>query len=230
MRKLKNRVLTHAKHVTHSLKYRGIPRRYLYEDIPYFSQWESRALNRDILNRKIDATDDPLWRNSGAKTKDEYRSWSWASCGMACTKMILAHRTGKILPTATLGMTCASYGGYEFPLEDNVGLIYTPYVTFLKKEFGLSSKIVSPLLPREIMHELSEGHYVIASVGPNIRNLKSWPKQKGGHLILMLGYDLDKQEFYFHNPSGDSVETQECAAVSFADFAEYFGGRGIVIY
>jgi len=39
------------------------------------------------------------------------------------------------------------------------------------------------------------------------------PKIKGGHLVLMVGYDKTKQEFYLHNPSGISRETQEYAAV-----------------
>ncbi|SRR6266496_64752 len=43
-------------------------------------------------------------------------------------------------------------------------------------------------------------------------------KTKGGHLVLFLGYDKGKQEFYIHNPSGTSKETQEYAPVKFRDF------------
>lgn len=45
----------------------------------------------------------------------------------------------------------------------------------------------------------------------------------------MVGYDKAKQEFYLHNPSGISQETQEYAAVKFNDFKRFFSGRGIVV-
>lgn len=229
MKNIKKSLLTHAKRVTHSLRHRNLPRRFLHEDVPYYSQWESRNLNKDIVNNNIDARDDPRWKESGAKTKEEYNIWSWNGCGMACTKMLLAHRLGREIPLVELGKKCVEYGGYTMPLENSPGLVYAPYTSFLHKEFGLHAKVVAPLLLREIIHELSKGYYVIASVSYDIRKSGSTPKVKGGHLILMLGYDLDKQELYFHNPSGDSQQTQEYAVVSLTDFTKYFSGRGIVI-
>lgn len=148
---------------------------------------------------------------------------------MACTKMLLAHQFGTVIPLIELGKKCAEYGGYTLPVEKSQGLVHIPYTKFLSKEFGLEASTVFPLLPREIMHKLSKGSYVIASVSPDIRNVHSHPKHKGGHLILLLGYDLEKQEFYFHNPSGDSKDTQQYAAVSFSDFKKFFSGRGIVV-
>lgn len=211
-------------------KYRRMVPKFLHSDVPYFSQWESPELNKAILDKEIDATTDPNWKKSGAKTKEEYAAWSWSGCGMACTKMMLAHVTGKEIPLVELGKKCAEYGGYIMPLETSQGLIYAPYVRFLDKEFGMTARTVSPLLQREIMHELSQGNYVIASVSFAIRDPASTPKRKGGHLVLMLGYDTEKQEFYFHNPSGDTPETQEYATVSFADFEKFFSGRGVVVY
>jgi len=82
---------------------------------------------------------------------------------------------------------------------------------------------------KELMHELSQGNYVIAGASPEIRNPHSKPRVKGGHLVLMLGYDTSKREFYFHNPSGISKETQEYAAISFEDFKKFFSERGIVV-
>ena len=229
MRNIKNHALRHAKQVKQLLRPLPMPERFLHEGIPYFCQWESRELAKGLIEKKITTDDDPNWKASGAKTKKEYRDWSWSACGMACTKMILAHRTGKVVPIVELGKKCAGYGGYTMPLENSVGLYYKPYITFVDKEFGWKAKIVQGMTFQELMHELGKGNYVIAGVSPRIRHPQSKPKIKGGHLVLMVGYDKTKQEFYLHNPSGISKDTQEYAAVTFDDFKKFFSGRGIVV-
>lgn len=206
-----------------------MPARFLHNGVPYSSQWESRELNRDILERRVLAEDDPKWKSSGAKSKQEYADWSWSGCGMACTKMILAHHTGKVVPLVKLGEKCYEYGGYKMPLLASSGLHYAPYVTFMQHEFGIKTRAVVPLILQDIIAELAKGNYVIASVSPLIRHPEDRPKQKGGHLILMLGYDLNKKVLFFHNPSGDSKKSQEYAEVSFNDFKKFFAEKGIVI-
>lgn len=148
---------------------------------------------------------------------------------MACTKMLLAHKTGKVYPLVELGKKCAEYGGYKFPLADNPGLFYRPYVTFLRQEFSLKGRIADGLTEKELMHELGRGNYIIASVNAKLREGSGKPKSKRGHLILLIGYDAKKGEVYFHNPSGDSKKTQEYATLPFRVFYDFFSGRGIVI-
>lgn len=225
----KNYLLSHAKEIRHTLISKNIRQQFIFKDVPYFSQWESRELNAKILSHEIDTKNDPKWKLSGASTQQEYEDWSWTGCGMACTKMLIAHKTGKVIPIVELGKKCAEYSGYTYPLKDSAGLRYAPYVKFMKAEFGLEAKLVVPLIIQEIVAELSAGNYVIVSVSPDIRTPKTRPTYKGGHLILMLGYDLDKKELYFHNPSGTSKSTQEYACVSFDDFKKFFSGRGIII-
>lgn len=205
-----------------------MPPRFMHENVPYFSQWESPELVEQILAKKIDAKDDPNWRKSGAKTKAEYDDWSWAACGMACTKMLLANE-GREMPLIDLGKKCAEYGGYQLPLKLSPGLLYKPYLNFVKKEFGWDARIFSHIPLNHIFHQLSKGNFVIASVSPMIREPNSTPKNKGGHLILLLGYDLDKNEVYFHNPSGASKKAQANVAIGFADFEKFFSGRGLSI-
>jgi len=206
-----------------------MPERFVHKDVPYFCQWESRDLAGQILEKQLSTDDDPRWKASGAKTKKEYHDWSWSACGMACTKMILAQRTGKIVPIVELGKKCAEYGGYTLPLEHSPGLYYKPYLTFVEKEFKWKARVVQGMTFQELMHELGKGNYVIAGVSPLIRYPHSKPKTKSGHLVLMVGYDKTAREFYLHNPSGISKETQEYAAVKFDDFKKFFSGRGIVI-
>lgn len=148
---------------------------------------------------------------------------------MACTKMILAYRTSKVVPIVTLGKKCTEYGGYKLPLEHSVGLYYKPYITFVDKEFGWKARVVQGMTPKELMYELGKGNYVIAGVSPHIRHPESKPHSKSGHLVLMVGYDMKKQEFYLHNPSGVSKETQEYAAVKYNDFKKFFSGRSTVV-
>lgn len=229
IRNIKNHALRHAKRLKHLLRPLPIPDRFVHKNVPYFCQWESRGLAKEILEKKITTDDDPKWKTSGAKTKKEYHDWSWSGCGMACTKMILAHQSGKVIPLVELGKKCTEYGGYIMPLETSPGLFYKPYVTFVENEFHWSAKVVQGMSDAELMHELGKGGYVIASVSPQIRYPQSKPKAKSGHLVLVLGYDKAKKEFYLHNPSGISKETQEYAAVSFQDFKKFFSGRSIVV-
>lgn len=202
---------------------------FIHKGVPYFAQWESPELVKDILDKKIDARDDPQWKQSGARTRSQYATWSWNGCGMACTKMILVAKTGNTVPLVSLGEKCAEYGGYPSLKPGASGLLYAPYVTFLKNEFALQAHVVSTLLVKEIIEALSDGHYVIASVSPQIRIPSSTPDSKGGHLILMVGYDLEKQILLFHNPSGIDAATQAYAKIAISDFNKFFSGRGIVI-
>lgn len=229
MKDFKQIIRVSMKQVKRGFKEHPVVSRVLHETVPYYSQWESPELVEKILTKEILAAEDPRWKESGAETKEEYDVWSASGCGMACTKMLVAHLKNIDVPLVKLGKKCAEYGGYTLPIEDSAGLIYSPYVQFVKKELGLQARVANPLLTRELIEELSAGNYVIASVSPKIRNVSDYPTKKGGHLVLMLGYDLDKRLFYFHNPSGFVKSTQEYASISFADFKKFFGGRGIIV-
>ncbi len=208
---------------------RHAPKRFVLAEVPYFAQWESRELVAKILRGDVQAQDDPRWRNSGAKSRTEYASWSWAGCGMACFKMLLAHRNGAVVPLVDLGKKCTAYGGYDMPLETSIGLQYGPFVEFAQRAYDVPSKSVAVLTQAQIVHELALGNYVMASVNAMIRNPQSVPASKGGHLVLVVGYDLGEKEFYIHNPSGGSVGSEVYAPVSFRSFRRFFSNRGIVV-
>lgn len=204
-------------------------RKSIHMDVPYFSQWESPGLNAEILSGDIRARDDPNWRRSGAVSADEYEVWSFSMCGMACTKMLLSHFGHGTQPVVALGKTCAEYSGYEMPLDQHKGLLYIPFLRFLVMEFDVHARVLAPMVLEDIVVTIGKGNYVIASVSPGIRQPKSSPVQKGGHLILILGYDLDEKVLYFHNPSGTSKQSQAYARISFHDFDKFFAYRGILV-
>ncbi len=230
MRTLKNIALIRLKQARFLLKHRQPVTRFLHEGVPYFSQWESPSLVQPIIEGTVAAESDPLWKNSGAISGEEYKAWSWSGCGMACTKMVLAHLTGKTHPLVELGKKCADYGGYTLPIEESAGLIYAPFTTFLAQEHGITADVVRPLLIEEIIDALANGDFVIASVSPKLRTPSEIPPVRGGHLVLMLGYDLEKELLYFHNPSGFEKMTQSYASLTFTEFKKFFGNRGIVIH
>lgn len=198
--------------------------------IPYFSQWESPTLVKDIIENKISAKDDPLWRESGAKTKEEYELWSWNSCGMACLKMLLSYKFKKDFPLVELGKKCQKYGGYVSKEGRLDGLFYKPFIEFIKKDFNLLSKVKSPMVLEDIINALDKNKLVIASVSNEIRNPRSEPYQRGGHLVLVVGYDFSRRLLYLHNPSGYWKESQEYASISFEDFNKFFSYRGFTIF
>lgn len=212
-----------------SLRFQPKKKQFLHRNVPYFSQWESKDLVKDIIARTVSAQDDPLWRKSGAKTKREYELWSWNGCGMACLKMILAFILKKEIPLVKLGTVCQKYGGYLPKNNGLKGLFYKPFLTCVKREFGLNATIIAPMVVSDIIQELEKGNFVIASVHPDIRTHTAKPSQKGGHLVLMLGYDMEQQSFSLHNPSGTTSKTQEYFKIPFTTFCNFFAYRGIAI-
>lgn len=213
------------------------PQKYSYsiKNVPYFSQFASQDLVEAFVQGEKEILDDPKWKQSGAKTKEEYAIWANNGCGMACLQMILAKQTGKTLPLVHLGKKCLEYGGYRLNKQTSNyrnyynGMFYQPFVTFIQKEFALTGKIVAPMILKEILQAIDTDNYVIASVDPLIRKPHEKAKTKQDHLILIIGYDKQNQLLYFHNPSGIYKQSQEYVAISFSNFSKFFAQRGIVI-
>lgn len=211
----------------------GKPRQssYLNNSLPYHSQWESKELVDEILHGTIHAKEDPLWKNSQASSKEEYEHFSWNICGMACLKMILTSKFSKNYATVTLAKKCSEYGGYKNNPDGSMdGLFYEPFLKFITNEFGLRGKIIKPMIIGDILNALQKEEYVIVSVNPNIRNPSINPKTKGGHLVLVSGYNFDKQLLYIHNPSGFYNKSQKHFPISFTDFEKFFAHRGVLVH
>ena len=198
------------------------------ETVPFFSQWETPDMTLAVLADGADVAlrRDPLWRGSGAETPDEYAVWGANICGMACLKMILATR-GEIVPTIDLARRCTRYGGYVVYEGSIRGLIYAPFVTFVKAEFGLEAQVMTNVATSDIPAILARSRFFIASVSSSIRWPEREPPSKGGHLVLVTAASDDG--FRFHNPSGHTSATQANAVLSPADFDRFFANRGIAV-
>jgi len=197
--------------------------------VPYFSQWESREITSDVLARgsAVALAEDPKWASSGASTIEEYVQWASNLCGMACLKMILAARTGRAIPMLELSRKCTEYGGYTVSSTGQIkGLIYAPFVTFIREEFSIDAEVVTGITADDIPRVLQEAEFFITSVHHSIRWPDREPPSTGGHLVLVLEAADD---IVFHNPSGHDVGSQEYASIPVPTFSKFFAGRGVAI-
>lgn len=195
---------------------------------PFVPQWISRELTAQILSGAISARDDPQWSMSGVLSPEEYALWSWNWCGMACIKMVLGAR-GYDISIMELCRSCTARGGYIVRDQEIEGLFYAPAVAMLREDFHLTARVASPLSVSEIVNELQHHHFVIASVHHTIRHPETMPPFRGGHLVLIIGFDVEHETLVLHNPSGDTPASQEYCQIAFADFEKFFAHRGIII-
>jgi hypothetical protein len=196
----------------------------------YFSQWESPKLVQQFISKKIPVTKDPLWKRSGATSAKDYEYWSWNLCGIACLRMVLSGKKLPVPPAITLAKESVKFGCYTPEPHFIGGLFYKPFITFLNQKFGLKAQIANPLSIHRIKYLLAQNCYLIASVNPAIRFPNSSPLKKGGHLVLITGYDQNNKSLVFQNPSGFYSLSQENVPISETSFAKFFARRGIVIY
>ena len=197
--------------------------------VPYFSQWETPEMTLPVLAEGSAALlRDPLWRQSGAETIEEYARWAVNVCGMACLKMILAAR-GDLLPTLALARACTAYGGYVVnELDASIkGLIYAPFVTYVREHFGLAAETMTGVQTSAIPALLAERPFFIASVNSGIRWPDRMPPSKGGHLVLVTA--ASPETIRFHNPSGHDAASQADVVLPLAVFDRFFANRGIAV-
>lgn len=199
-------------------------------DIPYFSQWESAELVDDILNKHISAREDPKWKNSSAENLDEYELWAINVCGMTCIKMVLRKELGLEIPLVATAKDSVRYGCYIPKDKEIDGLFYDPAVGFLRDKFGLDVEVYRKLGIKKIKEEITKRNYVIVSVNPEIRDPnKDITKPKGGHLVLVTGFDDIEKTISIHNPSGYFGKSQINFTLLQKTFQKYFAGRGFII-
>jgi hypothetical protein len=206
--------------------------------IPYYSQFESPELVEDIITGKMPAKNDPRWAESGAETPEEYESFAWQICGMACLKMILAGLFKmEDHPLAILAKEAKRFGVYRSNSNPNAhdnldGMFHRPMIKYLKK-FNFNGNLLRHVGRNSIAYHINNNHFVIASVHHYIRDDNPPPNGKSGHLVLVLGFVIKAGKvagFIINNPSGfKSNSSQEHFFVPMKNWKKCFSGNVITI-
>ncbi|SMB33107.1 conserved hypothetical protein [Serratia proteamaculans] len=195
--------------------------------VPYVCQWATPELAADLIAGRVTLADDVNWARSGARDRAEYIEWANHVCGMACLRMVLSHRDGEAPSLLELARRSLPYGAYVREGERIKGLIYAPFVDYVREQFALESEVRVGIEPEALPLVLSQRRYFIASVHPGIRLPEQTPPQRGGHLVLVTAAEADRVTF--HNPSGDSPATRQQVTLPLSSFGRFFAGRGIAI-
>lgn len=199
----------------------------MLSSVPYVCQWATPELAADLIAGRVTLADDVNWARSGARDRAEYIEWANHVCGMACLKMVLSHRDGEAPSLLELVRRSLPYGAYVREGERIKGLIYAPFVDYVREQFALESEVRVGIEPEDLPQVLSQRRYFIASVHPGIRQPEQTPPQRGGHLVLVTAAEADCVTF--HNPSGDSPATRQQVTLPLSSFGRFFAGRGIAI-
>lgn len=199
--------------------------------VPYVCQFAVPESAELSLTKKLDPADDPNWSETGATSRDRYAEWAFTMCGMASLAMALGYFKNLQLKPAALAEDALKHGVY---LEDVDGLSAMRYAEFAKwvgQKFNMRADIYTRLSLKGIEYALSKKNLVIVSVNPNIRGYNTAPQdQKGGHLVLVTGYDHNEKTISLNNPSGFvSTDTQINHTLPIREFKQFYAGRGIVI-
>lgn len=199
----------------------------LHEPVAPVTQYASPELIERIVYAGHDPGDDPAWAVSGAASREEYGAWCGHACGMACLRMVLAHRYGDAPPLLELLHGTRKAGGYvERPDGTVKGLIYAPFVEYVRDSHRLDAHVRTDLDTEALRSELDRGRMVIASVHKEIRRPDRAAPGKGGHLVLVIGHRDGL--LHFRNPSGHRPDTVT-ATMAETTFAAFFAGRGVVV-
>ncbi len=200
-------------------------------NVRFISQFANPEWAEKVLEGGQLKTSDPDWRRSGAESVEEYEIWVTTICGMACTVMALEFFNQSNYPTITLAKDALLHSVYQKYGEHLSDMRYREYVSWIRN-YNLSATCYSRLTLSGIKHLLSHNSLAIVSVNPNIRGYSTAPTdQKGGHLVLITGYNDTDHSITIQNPSGfTSTRTQQNHTINYKYFQKYFAGRGIALY
>lgn len=205
-------------------------RDYIENTVPYVSQFAHQEYAEKILKDKANKTSDPNWKDTGAESPEEYAKWVLTMCGMACTSMALQHLKNRKEGIVVLAKDAKTHGVYKEQNSELSSMHYKEFADWIKN-YGIEAKIYTRLGVRGLQKLLSDGNVVIVSVNPNIRGYETADTtQRGGHLVLVTGYNKINNTMTLHNPSGFvSQNTQENHTIPVSKFLKYYAGRGIAL-
>jgi hypothetical protein len=108
-------------------------------------------------------------------------------------------------------------------------MFYAPFLTDVRAEHGLDGRVHPDLTLDGLRDRLLAGAtMVVASVHKEIRRHDRPAPGRGGHLILVTGYQPDTDTLTFHSPSGHTPAAR-AAELPAPVFETFYAGRGITL-
>lgn len=199
---------------------------YEIEFYPRDKEHERKLLGFYYPEKDMDGRD---WRDLGLKNIREFQTLFNASCGIYCLKMILKTYFDEEYSIVKLMKTSLSYNVYDLDRID-LGMRYLEFTKFIKREFGLEAEVHKVLSISKIKYLLSRQELVVASVSSQIRfpNIKD-KVNKGGHLVLISGYNQSANTLIIQNIDGIEGKTAKDFIISSKVFQNYFMRRGVSV-
>lgn len=199
----------------------------MFRSVPSVMQFASPELAEDILYGDRDWTDDPRWLETGAPDLASYGHWAVRWCGIACLQMALLARDDAAPSLYQLAVDAKRYGAYSDAPSAPQGLIYRPFVDYVRAEHGLHAEVATDLPATELCRAVQGGNLVIASVHPEIRRPQRPSPGQGGHLVLVTSAETNTVTF--NDPSGHQPKAR-IATLPITTFETFFARRGVILH
>jgi len=200
-------------------------------NVPFVCQFAHSDHSELSLKKKLDPKDDKYWFETGAISPERYAEWAFTMCGMASAAMALSHFKNKDIKPVVLAEDALSHNVYHEEEDGTLSSMkYREFAEWIGK-YNLKATVLSRLNVRGIQFALTNEKLVMISVNPDIREYETASQtQKGGHLVIVTGYNKDERTIIINNPSGFvSNNTQIGHTISLKVFNKYYAGRGIIL-
>lgn len=161
----------------------------------------------------------------GFDSVEEMKHWEKKACGAVCLKMIIAYFLFQKVPIGTIVKK-----GIELNAYSEVGWVHKGLVN-LANVYGLSGDNHTNAKMDDIISDINANRICIASVTPRLQT-KAKGTKKGGHLILIIGYEKTDFENYYiiHHPSYDTKYNWNAKKISEGKLLDNFSGKIISIW
>jgi len=201
---------------------------------PYCAQYADKDNIDMFLNNPEMVKNDIKWKDFGFTHIEDYAYWSHNLCGIACLLMVIKALIPKSsIKVSELVQLALSRNAYDLPLELSKGWKYQGLID-VANEFSIKGIVYPTLTIETIIKNVTTNKYTIVSVNPQkIRLDETTDAAKGGHLVLLFGAELSKNEcssVYIHNPNGRAIQSQEKVKISISTFNDAFAGRGFSLF
>lgn len=135
-------------------------------------------------------------QNDPMSTTDDFTN---SDCGPACVAMILRWLSHNVT-VDDVSKATGLPAGFKYTTATNLIKAATSFGLSLVHQFGEASDPIGPLSLALIRSEIDRGYPVIALVNYPSLPIRSDMSFKGGHFIVIIGYDPDGGDLFYNDP------------------------------